>query len=214
MKLIVSDFCPFCHACRLVLTAKNLPHEIVALDLSEKTNFKHLLSPYLHVPVLFHKDQKIYENTVINEYLEDAFPEICVLPNDPSARADVRFWVSFVHARLVPAYFDLMNMQDPNHWPKLIDRLERWLFFLEENAFEQKFVSGDRIGLADYTLYPWFERFVSAARYRCARIPTKCVKLRRWLDEMQGSEAVKACAKTENDYISFFDQYWSPLPTG
>lgn len=145
-----------------MLAEKNIPYELVKLDLNRKLDHKHLLSPYLHVPVLLHDNHKIYESTVINEYLEDRFPDIPVLPDDAAARADIRFWVNFVHARLVPAYFDLMNMQKPDQWPQFRDRLERWLLFLEENAFTGAFVSGDRVSLADHTLYPWFERFVSA----------------------------------------------------
>ena len=211
MILYTSEFCPFCHSCRVVLELKALEHDAVPLDLEHKADFLEKLSPYRHVPVLVHQGHRVFESAIINEYLEEVFPENSLLPSDPAEKADVRFWVDFVHARLVPAYFNLMNSDDPAQWPALNHKLGNWFRLIETRAFRNIWVSGESISLADVSLYPWIERFVSAERYRGGSIPDDCSKLRAWVDAMKATPAVAACAKTERQYIAFFDRYWTPI---
>lgn len=211
MTLYASAFCPFCHACRLALTFKGLAHDVVDLDLTQKDSFRTLLSPYGRVPVLAHGAERVFESTIINEYLEEVFPERPLLPDGPAARAEVRFWVNFVQDRIVPAYFDLMNNTDPQDWPALATRLQHWFLFMERRTFNTDWIAGAGIGLADMALFPWIERFVSAERYRGASIPSECKKLRAWTLRMEANAAVATCAKPRADYIAFFDRYWTPL---
>lgn len=214
MILYTSEFCPFCHSCRLVLSAKGLDYEDVPLDLEQKADFAERLSPYRYVPVLIHEGQRVFESAIINEYLEEAFPVAALMPEDPAQRAEVRFWVNFVHDRLVSAYFNLMNSNDPAQWPALKERLSRWFRFAEARGFADVWISGESISLADMSLYPWIERFVSAERYRGGSIPEDCVKLMAWVDSMRATTAVTDCSKTREQYIVFFDRYWTPLNTG
>jgi glutathione S-transferase len=197
----------------LVLAAKGLEYSAIPLDLDNKTSFLEKLSPYRRVPVLKHKGQQIYESSIINEYLEEVFPKTSLMPKDPVQKADVRFWVDFVQVRLVSAYFNLINNEDPAQWPELADRLNKWFRFIDQRAFETLWISGSEMSLADISLYPWIERFISAERYRGASIPEDCVKLKAWINAMQSTQAVLMCAKTEKQYISFFDAYWTPLPS-
>lgn len=215
MILYVSEFCPFCHSCRLVLEAKKLSYEPVKLDLSKKKEFPEKLSPYRHVPVLLHRGETIFESAIINEYLDEAFPDINLLTVEPSTRARIRFWVDFVHDRLVPAYFSLMNASDSTQWKALSEKLAGWFRFVEARAFHHGWISGQNVSLADFALYPWVERFVSAERYRGGFIPEDCRKLALWIGAMELRPEVKKCAKSRREYVDFFDQYWTPiLPSG
>lgn len=60
-------------------------------------------------------------------------------------------------------------------------------------------------------LYPWIERFVSVERYRGGAIPKDCVKLLGWVEAMRATATVADCAKSREQYVTFFDRYWSPL---
>ncbi len=55
------------------------------------------------VPVLVHDDRVIIESTVINEYIEDVFPENPLRPADPYWRAQMRIWTKFVDEYFCPA---------------------------------------------------------------------------------------------------------------
>lgn len=61
------------------------------------------LNPNGQVPVLVHEGEVITESTVINEYLEDVFPEPRLRPRDAVARARMRIWSKFVDEYFCPA---------------------------------------------------------------------------------------------------------------
>jgi len=61
------------------------------------------LNPNGQVPVLVHDGAIITESTVINEYLDDVFPEVPLRPADPVARARMRIWSKFVDEYFCPA---------------------------------------------------------------------------------------------------------------
>ena len=61
------------------------------------------LNPNGQVPVLVHDGTVITESTVINEYLEDVFPEPRLRPRDVVCRAQMRIWSKFVDEYFCPA---------------------------------------------------------------------------------------------------------------
>lgn len=61
------------------------------------------INPNGQVPVLVHDGNVITESTVINEYLEDVFPETSLRPLDPVWRARMRIWSKFVDDYFCPA---------------------------------------------------------------------------------------------------------------
>src|SRR5271165_4629693 len=61
------------------------------------------LNPNGQVPVLVHDGAVITESTVINEYLEDAFPDVPLRPKNPVERAQMRIWSKFVDEYFCPA---------------------------------------------------------------------------------------------------------------
>jgi len=61
------------------------------------------INPNGQVPVLVHDGAVITESTVINEYLEDVFPEVPLRPSDPVHAAQMRVWSKFVDEYFCPA---------------------------------------------------------------------------------------------------------------
>jgi glutathione S-transferase len=61
------------------------------------------INPNGQVPVLVHDGNIITDSTVINEYLEDVFPQIPLRPADPVWRARMRIWSKFVDEYFCPA---------------------------------------------------------------------------------------------------------------
>ncbi len=83
MKLYDFPPCPFGQKVRIVLAEKGLAYEFVQVDLSQgeqrRPEFLRL-NPFGRVPVLVDEETTIYDSTIINEYLEDEYPEPPVLP--------------------------------------------------------------------------------------------------------------------------------------
>ena len=53
--------------------------------------------------MLVHDGKVIIESTVINEYIEDVFPDVPLRPSDPYWCARMRIWTKFVDEYLCPA---------------------------------------------------------------------------------------------------------------
>ncbi|MEI9964873.1 MAG: glutathione S-transferase family protein [Caulobacteraceae bacterium] len=61
------------------------------------------INPDGQVPVLVHDGKVIVESTVINEYIEDVFPQNPLRPADPYWRAQMRIWTKYVDEYICPA---------------------------------------------------------------------------------------------------------------
>lgn len=61
------------------------------------------INPNGQVPVLVHDGAIVTESTVINEYLEDVFPQVRLRPLNPVHVARMRIWSKFVDEYFCPA---------------------------------------------------------------------------------------------------------------
>ena len=68
------------------MNLKNKPEDLVRQN------------PYGKVPVLVDGDGVIYESAILNEYLEEKFPQVRLMPSDPLPRSKARIWIDFEHA--------------------------------------------------------------------------------------------------------------------
>jgi glutathione S-transferase len=94
---------------RLVLEEKGLPFERVNIDVTKGENRTPdflKLNPRGKVPVLVHStpqgDVLLSESSVINEYLEEVFPNPHLMPATPAERAHVRAFVYLFDTELSP----------------------------------------------------------------------------------------------------------------
>jgi glutathione S-transferase len=91
---------------RLCLKEKGLTYTSHYLDLFK---FEHRQPRYLElnpngvVPTLVHDDKVIIESTVINEYLDEVFPDPPLKPADPSGRARMRVFTKMADEFALPA---------------------------------------------------------------------------------------------------------------
>ena len=100
---------------RFCIEEKAISHEKKFVDLLA---FDQLKAEYLEVnpnavvPAIVHDGKAIIESTVINEYIEEVFPEIPLLPDDPVKRAAVRTLVRIEDGKMHDAFraptFNLM----------------------------------------------------------------------------------------------------------
>jgi glutathione S-transferase len=86
------------------------------------------INPEGQVPVLDHDGNIVTHTTVINEYLEDAFPDAPPLrPADPVGKARMRFWNKFVDEHV-------MNYVSMHGWHRFVGVLARGI---EKGEFER-----------------------------------------------------------------------------
>jgi len=86
------------------------------------------INPEGQVPVLDHDDVIVTHTTVINEYLEDAFPDAPPLrPNTPVGNARMRYWNKFIDEHV-------MNFVSMHGWHRLVGIIARKI---ESGDFEK-----------------------------------------------------------------------------
>lgn len=91
---------------RLVLAEKDLAFESREVDLiggAQHAPDYVKLNPNHVVPTLVHDGHVLIESSLIDEYLEDAFPEVPLAPRDPVARHAMRLWVKQIDEKVHPA---------------------------------------------------------------------------------------------------------------
>ncbi len=81
------------------------------------------INPEGKVPVLVHDGQIVAESTVINEYLEEVFPEAPLRPAAAWGRAQVRIWTKFVDEYLCPA-LTVIGAHNASSFASAIDKSE------------------------------------------------------------------------------------------
>jgi glutathione S-transferase len=129
-------------------------------------------NPYGKVPVLVDGDGIIYESAIINEYLDEKFPEIRLLPAELLQRAKARIWIDFLNTRIHPAASDLAHNREPD---KAREKMHRHLQTLDKELAGKKYLVDD-YSLADITFIPFYTR---QERYGIA-IDERYPNVKRW----------------------------------
>jgi glutathione S-transferase len=167
IKLYDFKSSPNCQRVKIVLAEKNLPYEIVPIDLraqQQKTPDYLKLNPYGKVPVLTDGDTVLYESCIINEYLEEKYPNPPLLPKDAGARAKARILVDYGMAHFDGPYQKLRMelMKDSKEQNQQVienakAELKKLLQRFEAEIGENPFLTGE-FSLVDADLLPRFTR--------------------------------------------------------
>ena len=218
LELVTAEVCPFAQRNHMTLLEKNLEFELREVDLENKPSWFETISPYSKVPVLCHGNVQVYESTIINEYLEESFPERRLLPDDPSKRANARIWIDFDNTKFVPVFYKLLLAQESSLQKILAVQMTERLVFLDQEGFSSAskgpYWFGQKLSLVDLSLYPHFERFSVLTEYRGMNIPRSCQRLRAWLDVMRERSSAAVTAHEPGFHIEAYIKYANGTASG
>lgn len=91
-----------CHRARLVLSAKGVLYDFVAVDPADPPPDLTDLNPYHSVPTLVERDMVLYAASVVSEYLDERYPHPPMMPIDPLSRARLRLAMLRIEHDWVP----------------------------------------------------------------------------------------------------------------
>jgi glutathione S-transferase len=206
IEIYSAVLCPFAHRSRLTLLEKRVPFKAIEIDLQNKpTNFAEI-SPYGKVPVLKHGDNRVWESAIINEYLDETFPEPPLLPKAPMPRAQARIWINFADTRLFAATGKLLYGRDPQPQTAVLQELAEHLLFMEHQGLQKMSDSrpywlGKELSLVDLTFYPWFEQIAVLEHYRGFQMPAGLDRLKQWWETLAERESVRSIANSPEFYL-------------
>jgi len=182
---------------RIALAEKGLAYEEVIIDLpggaSHRPEFL-ALNPFGQVPVLEDDGRAFAESTAILEYLEETHPEPALMPQSPSARAEVRQlmcwsngpWMLSWKRWVAPASMGFPDTAEvraqgreelERHVALLVGRLERrpWLagdYSLADICYAPLVLMADRMGLSGGPVVgAWLDRLRARPAVQAAMGP-------------------------------------------
>lgn len=198
MKLYNMNLSNFATKSRIAIYDKGLKIEIVAPPGNDLHSAEYLkINPLGKIPCLDADGVIIPESEVINEYLEEKFPEKPLLPRSPEARAHVRSFTRFHDLYLEPPLRALFGQMNPKTRDekvvneKLTEENKR-LDELEKMLGEKGFAAGAEFTLADCALAPTLFFAVSLLPMFGAKPPLEGrPKLAAWWTHVQTRPSVK-----------------------
>lgn len=218
IEIISSSTCPFAQRTRMALMEKGIDFSLTEIDLDDKPDWFWEISPYGKVPVLRHNGVVIFESAVINEYLEDAFPEHPLLPLDPARRAQARIWIDFANVRFIPQVYKLMLAQERDKQVMHAQKLTDALLMMEHEGLgklsDGPYWLGDEISLVDLSFMPHLQRFCALEHYRDFHIPEECLLVKAWRQLMLRRPSVQAMSKPDEVFIRNWRKYGENTSTG
>jgi RNA polymerase-associated protein len=152
ITLYDADRCPYCARVRIVLAEKRIEYETVAVDLDDRPAWIYEKNPTGRVPVIEEDTFVLPESAVIDEYLNERYPDPPLLPADPAERALARVLI-FRFDDLSKPYYAVRRGEDGARL-----RLDGQLARLDALLETQLFLTGRELGLADVAYVPWILR--------------------------------------------------------
>jgi glutathione S-transferase len=152
LRLVDAPRCPYCARVRITLAEKGIAHETVVVDLQDRPPWLYELNPVGKVPVLTEEGWALPESAVINEYLEELYPEPPLLPGDLEGRATARLAI-FRHDDLTRPYYALRRGA-----PGADVEFAEALGVLERMLESAPYLTGAGFGLVDISYVPWVIR--------------------------------------------------------
>jgi stringent starvation protein A len=151
ITLYDADRCPYCARTRIVLAEKGIEYETVVVDLADRPAWIYEKNVTGRVPVLEEDTFLLAESAVINEYLNERYPDPPLLPADPAQRALARVLI-FRFDDLSKPYYAVRRGDDAR------EQLDVQLAQLDALLEAQSYLTGADFGLADAAYVPWILR--------------------------------------------------------
>jgi glutathione S-transferase len=197
IKLYDFKSSPNCQRVKVVLAEKNLNYETVPIDLraqAQKTPDFLKLNPYGKVPVLVDDGTVLYESCIINEYLDEKYPDPPLMPAELGKRARARILIDYGLAHLDAPYQKLRAetlKEEKEQNQEVIgaakNELRKLLQRFETELGEQSYLLGD-FSLADAALIPRFTRLEGFGVLPDASLP----RLQKYVQRVKERSSVKA----------------------
>ena len=152
ITLYDADRCPYCARVRIVLAEKSIESETFVIDLDDRPAWIYEKNPTGRVPVLEEDTFVLPESAVINEYLNERYPDPPLLPSDPAERGLARALI-FRFDDVSKPYYALRRGEEGAR-----ERFDARLAKLDALVEAQPFLTGREFGLADVAYVPWILR--------------------------------------------------------
>jgi glutathione S-transferase len=192
LQLVSFDLCPYVERSRVVLEEKRLTYELTLIDLRHKPDWFLAISPMGKVPVLVVDGQPVFESVVINELIEELYPEPRLLPAEPLARAQARAWIIFCNDALMPHSLKILIGSDAER-AGAMEALATAFGRLEGELIKRgtDYLVGETFSLVDAVYATFFGRFLAGGDPACVAQLARTPALARYAGRLGARESVQ-----------------------
>ena len=199
---------PYAQKVKLALLEKGLAFDTKYVDLANPEPEFAAASPRLEVPVLFDDDVRLFDSSIILEYLEDRYPDPPLLPRTAQERARVRMLQELCGTQYEAAVWGVAEL---NVFSRATGELKSQMLArakaqiealnarLEQELAERPFFNGEQLGFGDIVVYPE----VNAAASQGNK-PVPQSRLDTWLRAMRARPSAQ---RVKSDVISTLAQF-------
>ena len=141
------------HRVRLVLAAKGVSYDFIAVDPTRPPEDLIDLNPYHSVPTLVERDLVLYAASVVSEYIDERYPHPPLMPIEPLARARLRLAMLRIEHDWVPQ-LQAMQLGTKSQSDAARKRLTELLVQAAPVFKVSKFYLNTEMSLADCAMAP------------------------------------------------------------
>uniref|UniRef100_A0A6M2DN68 Putative glutathione s-transferase omega-1-like protein tabanus bromius n=1 Tax=Xenopsylla cheopis TaxID=163159 RepID=A0A6M2DN68_XENCH len=213
LRLYSMRFCPFAQRIHLVLDAKEIPYEVVYVNLTNKPEWLTELSPFGKVPALELPSGKVlYESLIIAEYLDEEYPTRPLYDKQPVRKALDRILINRFD-EIIGALVRIFLKQDTSGATSILNGLDYFEAKLVHRKHVAKnsstnFFNGSKPGMVDYMIWPWCECYDlmvhGSSRERFELDSRRYPALLEWRSAMIEDEAVKKSFLSPEVHAAYF----------
>lgn len=194
LTLISFPTCPYVQRAVITLKEKNVPFEVVYIDLANKPDWFLAISPLGKVPVLkVEREGKepavVFESAVILEYLEETAEGVRLHPADPLERAQHRSWIEF-GSQVLGDLFRFNNAKSAAELDTAREALVAKLVRLEA-TITGPFFAGENLSLVDTVYAPAFRQLDALDTVAATGLTDQLPKLTAWRKALAARPSVR-----------------------
>lgn len=188
--LVSFKLCPFVQRAAIALQCKAVEYNIEYVELANPPQWFLKLSPLKKVPLLQVGDHIIFESTVINEYIDEAYPNR-LHPDDLILRALNRAWIEFGNDCTWSA-FHLSAEEEEEDFDHVLDDMWNRFDQIERAVVGAPFFNGRELSLVDVSYAPLFQRLEYLDELRAGILDEKRhPRINIWKQNLLALDAVR-----------------------
>ena len=148
IKLIASQFSPYCFRVEMALIEKGLQYEKLLVDLSNRPDWFVADAPLGKVPFIYVQEKTLFESMAICEYIEEISANNSLHSQDVLIRNQHRAWMEF-SSSLIASTFAMVFVKNAaeleNKKLEIIAKIQ----ILDKNLAHKNYFNGEKFLLVD-----------------------------------------------------------------
>lgn len=199
-NLIGLNFCPFIQPIIITLIEKGVKYNITYIQLGDKSDWLHKLSPNGITPFLTFNDRVLFESFIINDFI-DEITAGSLYPEDSFLKAKNRVWIKYSYDVLERIY-ELKTAKKLSSFKAAREKLIGNLQSLEEVISDTTYFNGEQFCLVDGAYAPVFRNITMLDKHFASGILDALPDLKRWSDNILCRDSVKASVVNDFEQVT------------